>query len=244
MSTIDSTTAALSTSTSTTNSASSQNKLAEDLDTFLFLLTTQLKHQDPLSPMDTTEFTNQLVQFANVEQSIQTNKNLESLLNYNKISLGTMAVNYIGHTIQALSNYLPLQDGAAKFTYTLNENADTCVVAVEDTNGSIVRAFVGDKSAGTHTLEWDGYDNDGNKLPDGTYKINVTAMNESGTLDIYTTIYGRATAVANEDDGVYMALGDVVIKMDDIIAVREYQPITFDDDTTDGEGGEEGSEES
>ena len=227
MSTISSSTDSI---LNTTSSANSQAKLSEDLDTFLYLLTTQLKHQDPLSPMDTTEFTNQLVQFANVEQSIQTNKNLESLLSYNRVSLGTMAVNYLGNTIQAASNYMPLQDGASKFTYTLAEDADNCVIAIEDASGNIIRALVGDKSVGTHTLEWDGYDNDGNKMPDGAYKINITAMNDNGSLDVFTTVFGRATAVANEDDGVYMAIGDVVIKMDDIIAVREYQKVEFDDE--------------
>ncbi|MGD9637789.1 MAG: flagellar hook assembly protein FlgD [Alphaproteobacteria bacterium] len=229
MTSVSSTTSSSSTTTSATSSAA----LSEDLDTFLYLLTTQLQNQDPLDPMDTAEFTNQLVQYANVEQSIQINENLESMLSYDKASLGTMAVNYIGNTIQALSNYVPLQDGAAKFTYTLDEEATSCVVALSDADGNIIKAFTGEKSAGTHTVEWDGYDDDGNKLDDGGYSLTVTAMGEDGTLDVYTTVYGKATAVANEDDGVYMALGDVIIHMDNIIAVREYEPIVFDDDTED-----------
>ena len=104
-----------------TNSSSQQasNQLSADMNTFLTLLTTQLKYQDPLDPMDTAEFTNQLVQYSSVEQAIQTNSKLETLLNLNMSNLGAQAVSYIGKIAQVLGDVMPLEDGHAKATYTL-----------------------------------------------------------------------------------------------------------------------------
>ena len=104
---------------STTNSAS--QTLSADMNTFLTLLTTQLKYQDPLDPMDTAEFTNQLVQYSSVEQAIQTNEKLDSLLSMNIQNLGAQAVSYIGKVAQVLGDVMPLQDGQAKAAYTLDK---------------------------------------------------------------------------------------------------------------------------
>jgi len=93
---------------------SSRQTLSADMNTFLTLLTTQLKYQDPLDPMDTAEFTNQLVQYSSVEQAIQTNEKLDSLLSMNVANLGAQAVSYIGKTVQVLGDVMPLEGGKAK----------------------------------------------------------------------------------------------------------------------------------
>ena len=85
----------------------------DDMQAFLYLLTQQLQYQDPLDPMDTSEYTNQLVEYAEVEQSIQTNSYLESIITQNINSMSAQSVSYIDKTIQALSDYVPLQDGYA-----------------------------------------------------------------------------------------------------------------------------------
>ena len=100
------------TGTSTTNSAS--QTLSADMNTFLTLLTTQLKYQDPLDPMDTAEFTNQLVQYSSVEQAIQTNSKLDSLISMTVSNLGAQAVSYIGKVAQVLGDVMPLENGMAK----------------------------------------------------------------------------------------------------------------------------------
>src|ERR1700741_5143854 len=89
-------------------------KLAKDLNSFLLLLTSQLKNQDPLSPMDSTEFTNQLTQFAQVEQQINMNANLASLIGLTQQSIASNTVNYIGKTIEGPSNQAPLENGHLK----------------------------------------------------------------------------------------------------------------------------------
>lgn len=125
------------TQTGTTNNTASQN-LSADMNTFLTLLTTQLKYQDPLDPMDTAEFTNQLVQYSSVEQAIQTNEKLDSLLSMNIANLGAQAVSYIGKVAQVLGNVMPLEGGKAKATYTLDKNVVSTTIVVKDMNGNIV----------------------------------------------------------------------------------------------------------
>ena len=143
-----------------TNSSSQQasNQLSADMNTFLTLLTTQLKYQDPLDPMDTAEFTNQLVQYSSVEQAIQTNSKLETLLNLNMSNLGAQAVSYIGKIAQVLGDVMPLEDGHAKATYTLDKNVESAVIMVKDLDGNVVYSEQGKIVAGTHDFEWDGKD--------------------------------------------------------------------------------------
>ena len=121
---------------STTNSAS--QTLSADMNTFLTLLTTQLKYQDPLDPMDTAEFTNQLVQYSSVEQAIQTNEKLDSLLSMNIQNLGAQAVSYIGKVAQVLGDVMPLQDGQAKAAYTLDKDVQSVTIIVKDLTGKVV----------------------------------------------------------------------------------------------------------
>ena len=118
--------------------ASASKTLSADMDTFLTMLTTQLQYQDPLEPMDATEYTNQLVQYSNVEQAIQTNSKLDNLLNMSIYNLGVQATNYVGKTVQVLSDIMPLTDGAAKATYTLNQNAESVNISVKDFDGNVI----------------------------------------------------------------------------------------------------------
>ena len=101
---------------STSDSKASLSKLTEDLDNFLTLLTAQLQHQDPLEPLDTHEFTNQLVQFSSVEQSIQQNKNLESIIELNQNNMAISAVSYIGKEVSATGQKNMLANGKATFS--------------------------------------------------------------------------------------------------------------------------------
>ena len=192
------------TGTSTTNTAS-QN-LSADMNTFLTLLTTQLKYQDPLDPMDTAEFTNQLVQYSSVEQAIQTNEKLDSLLSMNIANLGAQAVSYIGKVAQVLGNVMPLEGGKAKATYTLDKNVVSTTIVVKDMNGNIVYSEQGKVTSGTHEFTWDGKDSNGNQLEDGAYQIIVNPKVASGEAQatVTTTIFGKVTGVASDENGIYI----------------------------------------
>lgn len=226
------------TGTSTTNTAS-QN-LSADMNTFLTLLTTQLKYQDPLDPMDTVEFTNQLVQYSSVEQAIQTNEKLDSLLSMNIANLGAQAVSYIGKVAQVLGNVMPLEGGKAKATYTLDKNVVSTTIVVKDMNGNIVYSEQGKVTSGTHEFTWDGKDSNGNQLEDGAYKIEVSTKVASGetAASVVTTVFGRVTGVASDSSGVYVGLGDAVTAgLGDILTVRNDDYFNSDDNTA-GDGDE------
>ena len=226
------------TGTSTTNTAS-QN-LSADMNTFLTLLTTQLKYQDPLDPMDTAEFTNQLVQYSSVEQAIQTNEKLDSLLSMNIANLGAQAVSYIGKGAQVLGNVMPLEGGKAKATYTLDKNVVSTTIVVKDMNGNIVYSEQGKVTSGTHEFTWDGKDSNGNQLEDGAYKIEVSTKVASGetAASVVTTVFGRVTGVASDSSGVYVGLGDAVTAgLGDILTVRNDDYFNSDDNTA-GDGDE------
>ena len=109
-------------STANVDTTNASKTLSADMNTFLKLLTTQLKYQDPLDPTDTSEFTSQLVQYSNVEQAIQTNEKLDSLIALNNNNLGAQAVSYIGKVAQVLGDVMPLENGQAQATYTLDKD--------------------------------------------------------------------------------------------------------------------------
>ncbi|MFV0627343.1 MAG: flagellar hook assembly protein FlgD [Alphaproteobacteria bacterium] len=209
------------TNTSATDSATST--LSADMNTFLKLLTTQLQYQDPLDPMDTAEFTNQLVQYSAVEQQIQTNSKLDNLVTLNISNLAAQAVSYIDKVVQVLGDVMPLENGVAKATYTLDKNVTNSVIMVKDMDGTVVYTEEGRKDAGTYDFEWDGKDKDGNQLEDGAYQIVVTTNVASGETDanVVTTIFGKVTGIASDESTIYVGLGDsVTSQLGDILTIR------------------------
>jgi len=148
----------------------------QNFDTFLTLLTTQLKNQDPLAPTDTNQFTQELVSFSQVEQQIKTNSQLATLLN-NEASAETIsALPSIGRTIEYQSNQGALQNGSATFSYTLPSTAAKATINILDSTGNIVASAQGDPSAGKHSFTWNGQNASGLKLADGTYTLQVLAV--------------------------------------------------------------------
>jgi len=216
-------------------SSQSSKKLADDMNSFLTLLTAQLSHQDPLDPMDSSEFTNQLVQYAGVEQQIDTNEHLESLMGLTQASTSASAVSYIGKQIQAESNTLPLQGEEAKFTYTLLADASKANALIKDSEGNIIRTLPVDQNAGTHHVIWDGKDKDGEQMPPGAYGLTIDAEDTYGKTmdDIYTTVTGTATAVASDGDDILIAAGAVLFGFNYIVSVSEAPEKTTDDTSDD-----------
>ncbi len=220
------------------DSASSKTQLFDDMEAFLYLLTQQLKYQDPLDPMDTSEYTNQLVQYAQVEQSIQSNEYLETMVAQNVNAMATQAISYMDQTVQALSDYLPLQDGHAKFSYILGSDAASCVVSIKDSKGNFVKTFTGvEPTAGRHELEWDGKDSSGNQLEDGAYVLVVTAVDAAGaTVEVQKTVFGKVTGVAYDGETVAVGMGEVAVDMNSILAVHSKDTLSATGNTsTEGE---------
>ncbi len=215
---IDATTGTTGTSEATSNAASG---LADNMDTFLKLLTTQMKNQDPLNPMDSSEFTQQLVAFSEVEQSIATNMNLENLIGLQQATQATGIVNYLGKEIEAVGDETVLQDGAAAWMYEIPANTESVVLNISDSNGNVVFAGGGETSEGTHTFNWDGKDTSGNQLSDGLYKIEVIAKDAAGErLSTSTMISGMVTGVESADGVQVLALGDVKVPVSKVMKLK------------------------
>lgn len=188
---------------SQTQSASST--LNANLNTFLTLLTQQLQNQDPLSPMDTAEFTNQLVLYTQAEQQIQTNDSLETLIALNRGTIGTQALGYIGKEVGYIGNdmYVASAGESQSFTYSLAADAASLALVVKDAEGNEVRKFSDpDKTGGTHEVVWDGKNNSGAAVEPGIYTITVAAIdNEGQPIRTQSIVHSMVTGLESDGRG-------------------------------------------
>jgi len=205
-----------------TASQEARAKLTGDLQSFLTLLTTQLKHQSPLEPMDSTEFTAQLAQFAGVEQNIQTNANLEKLIGLNSSNQALTAVGYLGKYVEAKGNAGALIGGQANFAYELPSNAEAVAITIRNESGVPVITVPGELTAGRHTFAWDGQDLQGVQHPDGKYTITVSAAGSSGqALSVQTYTAGIVDGADSSSGTVKLIINGVEVPLSEVITVKE-----------------------
>ena len=186
---------------SSTSNASSAKTLDSDFSTFLTLLTTQVKNQDPTSPMDTTQWTNQLVQYSSVEQEIKSNTYLSTIAS-NSGSTMSSAVNYIGKTVTASSSTSALANGSANWSYDVGSNAAKVTLKVTDSSGNVVYSGTGDTASGSHTFSWDGTTASGTTDTSGNYTLAVTATDASGnSVTSSVGVSGTVSSVQTDSSG-------------------------------------------
>ena len=196
--------------------------LASNFDTFLSLLTTQLKNQDPLSPLDSNQFTQQRVQMSGVEAQLSGNALLQKVADNTGNGVST-AVGLIGKDVRAVSDTADLKAGKAAWTYNLPADAADLKLEVVDSSGKVVHAEApSNRKAGDHDLTWNGKDMNGNKLPDGPYTLRVTAKDSTGTAVTSTTyVQGRVTGVEQLDGSTYITVNGGKIGWDTVTSVKE-----------------------
>lgn len=215
--------------TGTSSATAAGEQFSETYETFLKLLTTQLRYQDPLEPLDTHEFTNQLVQFSNVEQSIATNKRLEELIGFQQKNQAVAALGYIGQTVEAVSDKLALKSGEATAVYALAGDADAVAMTIKDASGETIRTVPLEKSAGKHTYVWDGKDSAGNAMPDGAYAFSVAGVDaDGGAIDTATGIIARVSSVESGTDGVVLNFNGVLVALERVLSVKSADPPAAD----------------
>lgn len=208
-----------------TKAEASKAKLDEDLNKFLNLLVTQLKNQDPLDPMDATEFTSQLVQFASVEQQIYQNSNLEKLLLTAQVSQVSNLSGFLGTMVEGTSDTFNLDNSEATFTYDLQAPATSNTITIADDSGKNVFTTGGEFDAGKHTYTWDGLDDLGNQLPDGAYTVTVSALDSAGTpIPVKQTVFGLVTSAGADQGQVTLFMGDVTLGLGSVLSVSEAPP--------------------
>jgi flagellar basal-body rod modification protein FlgD len=174
----------------TTTASTATTGIADNFQTFLTLLTTQLQNQNPLDPLDTNQFTQQLVQFAGVEQQLKSNDQLKSLIDIEKSAQATQALIYVGNTV-AVDGSTTQFDGSA--TWNLKAPKGTnATVTITNSTGQTVYSGKFTLTDGNSSFVWDGKGNDGTQYPAGDYKLTATGTDSSG----------KNVAIASEVQGV------------------------------------------
>ena len=159
----------------------SRTSLSDNYDTFLVLLTAQLQNQDPLAPMDSTQFTQQLVQFSQVEQQIRTNEQLTGLVAQYQAASAGAALSYLGKDAIIEANETYLAGGEANWAYRLPDSATSMTVTIRDSSGrTVYETTAAPRGAGEHLFTWDGEKTDGATASDGVYTIHIEALNADG----------------------------------------------------------------
>ncbi len=207
--------------------------LAENFDNFLILLTTQLQNQDPLSPLDSTEFTNQLTNFAQVEQIIASNRKLDALIGIQGATQLTTGVSYIGRVVEALGNNLLLENGSARLGYELSQESARTSITILDEFGNPVRFLDGNRSAGGHILDWDGTGESGNQLQDGIYTVLVAAFDgDDQIIETTTTTFAKVTGVEINGGETTLVMGPFSVDLNDVISVHAAEEPAEESTTT------------
>jgi flagellar basal-body rod modification protein FlgD len=190
--------------------------LAGNFDTFLRLLTTQLKNQNPLDPLDTNQFTQQLVQFAQVEQQMKQNDQLATLISVEKSAQSTTALAFVGVKVAVDGQTAALAGGKATWTFQSAKPA-SATVTIKSASGQTVYSTNISVSAGTQNFVWDGKDSRGTQWPDGNYTISVSGKDASGqSVSIKTEVEGVVDAVDLSKTPPVLSIGDQTFTLDKI----------------------------
>jgi len=192
-------------------------------DQFLRLLVAQLKHQDPLNPLDGTDFTAQLAQFSSLEQQFAMNESLEAIQESLVAKESGNVLDYIGKTVKTNGNAIFAKDGHPDSgAYALESQAEVMIHIYDDQGLEVRRLYAGWQDAGEHSIGWDGKNDAGDPVGDGIYTFEIEATGEDGFMvssDAYLT--GEATGVIYEGGMAYLMIGDKLVAPENIVEVRQ-----------------------
>lgn len=212
------------TSASTVGAASgSITGLAEDFNQFLNLLTVQLQNQDPLDPLDSNEFTNQLVQFTQAEQLINQNQNLEELISLQASNATSSALSFVGLDVSYLGNRI-FSDGQSpqEINYGLSEEAAELDIFIRNDVGEIVRTLTGPTAAGSQQVIFDGLDDNGDPLEEGLYTVEISAIDQAGNgLSSSIAVTGLVTGIENVNGQIDLVLeGNIGLPISNVLTAQ------------------------
>lgn len=199
----------------------SRQTIAQNFDTFLSILTTQLKNQNPLDPLDTNQFTQQLVQFTGVEQQLKTNTFLESLLAQTQTAGRMDAVGYIGKQVTISGKTTQLSGTHAMWGYNAEANVANANITIKNDRGDVVYTQAGSLNMGDGVFTWDGISTDGQPQPDGLYTLSIEGTNLSGkAVKISTSAIGIVSAVDFTSGQPMVTVGAAKVPLSDVSEVR------------------------
>ncbi len=195
-----------------------------DKQTFLKLFTTQLRYQDPLNPLDNTEFTSQLAQFSSLEQLMDINTNLTNIITYQDSLNNALATNLIGRAVMISGERVQYNGSAVSIGYELSQPASTVTAEIITELGEHVKTInLGYRPQGEGEIVWDGTDESGNPVQEGTYMVELTATDEAGNpVSISSDIESRITGVQFKDNITYIVLENGMrVPLSEIKAIKE-----------------------
>ncbi|HEX9589993.1 MAG TPA: flagellar hook capping FlgD N-terminal domain-containing protein [Bradyrhizobium sp.] len=193
---VSGTTPAPASSGSSGSGSTSNTTLAGNFQTFLTLLTTQLQNQNPLDPLDTNQFTQQLVQFAGVEQQLKTNDQLTTLVSLQKTAQSTQALGFVGKTAVVDGSTATMTKGAASWLLGVKTNSNVNISITNSTGQTVFSGNYPVTAGDNQAFNWDGKGNDGTQWPDGNYKLTATAADSAGnSVAVSTEILGVVSSV-------------------------------------------------
>jgi flagellar basal-body rod modification protein FlgD len=199
----------------------SRATIAENFDTFLQILTTQLRNQNPLDPLDTNQFTQQLVQFTGVEQQLKTNEYLEAMITSTQNSGNAQAVSYVGKVVTAEGSKSELVNGSARWHFAV-ETAANITATVRDQNGNVVYTKTGSVAQGESVFTWDGVGDDGRTRADGSYTITIEGRDSNGKLvPVSTEMTGEVTGVDFTGTEPVLMIGTARVNLSAVLSVRQ-----------------------
>lgn len=208
--------------------------LAEDFAQFLQLLTTQLQNQDPLSPLDSNDFTNQLVQFSQVEQQINANQKLDDLVALQLNNAITTSLGYVGLDVSYISAEMAY-DGTnpMPIRYSLDGPATISKINIFAEDNTLIFSADANNTAGVHEFVWDGTDLLGQPVEEGTYIVSVDAVDANeDPVETTTVVTGRVRGIEQQDGVVYALVGERAVATTAIL--NAVQPPPEDDGGVDG----------
>jgi len=200
--------AATSASASASNSA--LTSLTSNFQDFLGMLMTQLQNQDPTSPMDTNQFTQELVEFSSVEQQINTNSSLTQLIQLTQSGQVEQSASIVGHQVELNTGNIVVQNGSGALSFT-TPTAEPVEIGIYDSNGNKVADNVVNATQGSNNWTWNGQDGNGVQLPDGSYQAAVEAAGASGPVAVPFTVLATATGVQQTATGLQLEIGSTSV---------------------------------
>lgn len=199
---------ATSTTAAATTSASST--AASTQDRFLKLLVTQMKNQDPLNPMDNAQVTSQMAQLSTVSGIDKLNVTLQALSDSMTSNQSLQAASMIGHGVLVPGNGVDLANGSAYGGFELTQSADNVTISIKDKAGALVRSIdLGAQPAGMGHWQWDGKDNSGAAVADGSYTFAASALQEGSRADAPGLQFGMVNSVSQGKQGVTLSVGQL-----------------------------------
>jgi len=206
----------------TTSTAQSMQTLAGNFDTFLQLLTTQLQNQDPLDPLDTDQFTQQIVEFASVEQQVNMNSNLQTMISLQQTSVATSALQFLGDTVTINGNAAALSNAngiPATWSLTTSSPA-TANVTITSSTGQTAYTGTVSLNAGTQSYTWNGKGNNGVTWPDGNYTISISATGANGQpVTVSTQVTGVVTGINLSQNPPTLTVGGQNVAINQIVSI-------------------------